>query len=238
MELYIIRYGKNFKYANQGTVFKNAPNPKEALEEFPFLYYVARHEGQTILFDTGFRSEEKAAEMGITLLNIEGELKEVFGSEYPSADIVVITHSHFDHIDNLDLYRNMKIIIARKEYHIAMEEAVCAVKQRLREEKVILVEKEYLCAGKFLFRVIGGHSPGSSVIYFEDKGLRYVLTGDECFSCDNVLKNIPLGVCRNTEKNAAFIADACKKGYIPLPFHDAELMKRYKVISENIVRVL
>lgn len=238
MELYAVRYGKNFKYANLRTVFENSPNPNEKLEEFPFLFYVAKHEGETILFDTGFRSSRKAEDMGITLLEIGGELSALFGADKPLVDSVIVTHSHFDHIDNLDLYGNIHIVIAKEEYKLAMQNAPCGVRRRLEEEKVILVEKEYLYGNKFLFRVIGGHSPGSSVVYFEDKGVNYVITGDECYSCDNLLKNIPTGICRDKQKNAAFIEDSHKKGYIPLPFHDAAVMRKYKSVSENIVQII
>ncbi len=238
MELYAIRYGINFKYANQGTVFENALNPDEALEEFPFLYYVAKHEGRIILFDTGFRNRENAEYMGITLLDIGEELKALFGREQPLADTVIVTHSHFDHIGNLDLYRNINIVMAKTGFEIAMKNTSDGVKRRLKEEEVILVEKEYLYRKKFLFRVIGGHSADSSVVYFKDKGVNYVITGDECYFCDNLLRNIPIGKCTDKQKNAAFIEDAHKKGYIPLPFHDDCVMRKHKAISENIVQII
>ena len=57
MKLYVIRYGKQFKYGTLGTVFCNAENPNEQIEDFSFLYYLAEHNGAYLLFDTGFRDE-------------------------------------------------------------------------------------------------------------------------------------------------------------------------------------
>ncbi len=237
MELYAIRYGENFKYATYGTIYRGAENAAEKVSGFIFVYYLAKYNDKVMLFDTGFRDETTAVNMGITLLDVEHEVKNILDDPL-GIDMIFITHSHFDHIDNLDLYKNSQIIIAKTEYDIAMNERPIPVQTQLRSKHPVLIEDEYVFDNKFYFKVIGGHTPGSSVIYFEEKDKNYVITGDECYVCDNMLKNIPNGMCTDYLKNEEFIADGHNKGLIPLPYHDNKVFADYEQISENIVRII
>lgn len=237
MELYAIRYGINFTYATYGTIFRNPENPNEKVPDFIFTYYLAKYNGKVLLFDTGFRDITTAANLGITLIDVEDEIKNKIG-DLLDIDTVFITHSHFDHIDNLDLHKNSSIIISKLEYDIAMKERPLPVKTHLQSGHVILIEDEYIFDHKFRFKVIGGHTPGSAVIYFEGNGNKYVITGDECYVSDNMLKNIPNGMCSDFQKNETFIVEGHNNGLIPLPYHDNKVFSNFKRISENIVRII
>jgi glyoxylase-like metal-dependent hydrolase (beta-lactamase superfamily II) len=175
--------------------------------------------------------------MGITLLDVENEIENIIGDPF-CIDIIFITHSHFDHIDNLDLYDKPSIIISKLEYDITMDKSPNSVKEKLESNNVILVEDEYIFDDKFRFKVIGGHTLGSSVIYFEEGKQNYVITGDECYACDNISRNIPNGSCTDNQKNEKFISDTYNKGLIPLPYHDNKIFLKYTQISKNIVRII
>ncbi|MDP4089832.1 MAG: MBL fold metallo-hydrolase [Bacillota bacterium] len=232
MELYAIRYAKNFAYVNN-----KADDSGEKESDFIFLYYLAKYNGRVILFDTGFRDEEAAAGMGITLIDVKDEVRHILVD--PSCvDTIFITHSHFDHIGNLDLYDKASVIIPKQEYDIAFKEGSAAVKARLVAGDVVLVEDHYLFEDKFRFQVIGGHTPGSSVIYFEEYNKSYVIAGDECYSCDNIFSNVPNDYCADHQKNAEFIADAHNRNLIPLPYHDNKIILNYDRVSENISRII
>jgi glyoxylase-like metal-dependent hydrolase (beta-lactamase superfamily II) len=153
--------------------------------------------------------------------------------------IVVITHAHFDHIDNLDLYAGSEIIIARAALDAALGERPETIQKALREGHVTTVEDELLIEGTLHFKVIGGHEAGSSVLYFSEGGKDYVLTGDECYACDNVLSNRPIGsIFMDADKNAAFTLDAHRRGLIPLPCHDRAVFEAYSKVSPNVARVV
>lgn len=237
MQLYAIRYGEQFKYGTKGTVYKGAEQPGEVISDFPFLYYLAEVQGKWILIDTGFREEALAASVGVTLLPIESELEAAFGG-MGEISRIILTHSHWDHVNNLDLYPGVPVTMSQATYDLILREGAEHVKESLQGRKLQLVEQEAVIADKFTLRLIGGHTPDSCVIYFEEAGKEYVITGDECYQCDNVYKNIPIGISHDGEKNAAFIADTREKGLIPLPFHDAEILRSYPRVSGNIVRIL
>lgn len=237
MKLYAICYGEHFKYGTMDTVFRFTKEKGKRIEDFSFFYYLAQVNGKNILIDTGFRDVRLAEEMGVTLFPVEQELADVF-HELPEISTVVITHSHWDHINNIDCYPEATIILARAAYDIAMESGTTAVKKRLQMENVQVVEKECLIEDKFHFAVIGGHTPDSSAILFEEKETHYVITGDECYQCANVEKNIPIGICHDIVKNAEFVERCYRENWTPLPFHDSAILHKYKRLSEHISRVI
>lgn len=63
------------------------------------------------------------------------------------------------------------------------------------------------------------------------------MAGDECCFCDNMDKNISIGISVCREKNERFIRKAHERGGIPLPFHDAGILERYDRLTDNIVRI-
>lgn len=236
MKIYAIRYAEHFKYATKGSVFRNTPDAAERIEDFAFFYYLAEVDDKYYLVDTGFRDEELAEKMGVHIFPM-GEVEQVFG-KMPQIDTVIITHSHWDHINNLDLYPEASVVMAKKAYEIARETGTDAVKERLMGGNLTLVEDECWIADKFLFQLIGGHTPDSSVVFFEEAGKKYVITGDECYQRENVIRNIPIGLTSDAEKNEKFIASIHEQDIIPLPFHDASILEKYTRLSENIVQII
>lgn len=234
VELYAIKYGESS--FNMKFIYQDMASSGETTE-FAWLYYLVKYNGKVILFDTGFRNRHESSKWGVTFKNIEAEISKLIDGP-ASVDVVFITHSHFDHIDNLDLYENASIIIAKEECQSALKKAPRTVKKRLKQADVIQVTEEYVYDDKFCFKVIGGHSTGSSVIYFNDNSNFYVITGDECYFCDNLSSLRPIGVYADIHKNTTFIKDAQEKGLIPLTFHDPKIFDTYKHISENIVRII
>lgn len=239
MKLYGIRYAKGFRYGTRETVFCTQKGNQELIPDFSFLYYLAEFDGNHFLIDTGFRDEKLAEEMGVTLLSIDGEFSRVFGV-FPEIDTIFLTHSHWDHIGNIDLYPNAALIMSKATYELAVEEGTPSVRERLKNAKasVSLVEEREYFYDRFCFEVIGGHAADSSVISFGKGKETYCVTGDECYLCENMERNIPIGIQFCKEKNEAFLKRAHTKGWIPLPFHDAKILDKYERVTENIVRII
>lgn len=236
MQLYAIHYGENFKYGTYQSVYQNTDTPEKLIQQFAFTYYLAKRNGKVILFDTGFRQKEMADHMGITLFDVSEEVANLVTNPY-SVDIIFITHNHFDHIDNLDLYDASMIVLSRATYNEACKDCADTIREKLQSKQICIVDDEVVIDDMFHFKVIGGHAPGSSVIYFKEKEQEYVITGDECYVCDNMKHNLPIGICVDREKNADFIQDGYDKKLIPLPFHDKEIYSQYGKVSEHIVEI-
>jgi glyoxylase-like metal-dependent hydrolase (beta-lactamase superfamily II) len=232
MRLYAIKFGESSFRSKY--VFRD--DTSDETMQISWSYYLAQFNNRTILFDVGFRDPQLAQEWGITLMNVENEINSLVRDN--PVDTIFITHSHFDHIDNIDLYPDSRIIIAHDDYLHALNNGNPTVKDRLLRENVITVKDEFLFEDKFKFKVIGGHTVGSSVIYFEQGGNHFVITGDECYNRDNMNSNRPIGVYSSTENNAAFLDDAYRNKYIPLPYHDISVFQSYKQVSAHIVQII
>lgn len=234
LELYAVKFGESLFHLRN--IYRDTNNSEE-LVKISWSYYIAKHNNKTIFIDTGFREENVAKQWGITFTDVEFELGSIINN-LSVVDTVIITHSHFDHIENLDLFNKPEIIISKNEYDIALQQCSQSIKEKLLQCNIVTVENEYVYNDLFRFKVIGGHSNGSSVVYFESNNNKYIITGDECYWCDNMLSNRPIGIYSSTENNERFLNDSHSSGLIPLPFHDLKIFEQYSAISKNIVRIL
>lgn len=227
MKLYGVRFGINFKYAD--------------VADFAFMYYLAEIEGKFVLFDVGFDDVKLAQNMGIDLMPVGHEIDVVFGG-MPAIDTIIITHSHWDHLDSIWRYEGSQIYMPALAYENAMQESPERVKMFLRRayanHQVHLISEPETLMGRFLFEVVSGHSKDSSVVSFKEKDLTYCITGDECFSCDYLRTNTPLTDGYSIENSKHFTKKAYSNGWIPLPSHDNAVMNQYEKISDNIVRII
>ncbi|NOU68787.1 MBL fold metallo-hydrolase [Paenibacillus sp. LMG 31461] len=234
MELYAIKFGESsFRLRH---IYRDMPNSEETTK-IAWSYYIAKFNDITIAIDTGFRDENVAKKWGITFTGVEQELSSIIDN-LAVVDMVIITHSHFDHIENLDLYGKPEIIISKTDYENALQQCSHSIIDKLNQCHVVTVENEYIYNDLLRFRVIGGHSKGSSVVYFEADNKHYVITGDECYWCDNLISNRPIGVYASTQNNERFIIESQRDKLIPLPFHDLNIFEQYSNITNNIVRIL
>lgn len=234
MELYAIRYGiSTFK---SKFIYKDMSSSNEDTKIL-WIYYLAKYNNKVFLFDTGFRDKNEALKWGTRIIDVESEVSKLV-SKPNNVDVIFITHSHFDHIGNLDLYENASIIMSKKEFEYAIKKASRPIRKKLKQSDVIKVDDEFIYENKYCFKVIGGHTVGSSAIYFNNNSKEYVITGDECYVCDNMLNMRPIGAFVDTRKNMMFIESGYNESKIPLPYHDVKIFETYEHISDNIVKII
>lgn len=131
-----------------------------------------------LLFDTGHHSTrllllQALKERGLSPLDIEG---------------VFLSHLHFDHANNIDLFPNATIHLGATEWDYAQqpsqEDIFCSVgmNQYLKGRSLNLIhEEEGELAPGLHFRHAPGHTPGSYLLHYtQESGKRVVLAGDAC----------------------------------------------------------
>jgi len=154
-----------------------------------------------------------------------------FGLTPEDIGYVLITHLHFDHVDDLLNYKNAKVYVGRKEREGASTAAPTWGHFRVMQEFInnptpdknirglILVEDQQVLPGIESFWV-GGHTPGSTAYRVNTAYGKVVLTGDTVSLLANIERNIPPGVFTSYDECMAAMKKVREKADIVLPGHD------------------
>lgn len=158
-----------------------------------------------------------------------------FGLTHADIGHVLITHLHFDHVDELFKYRNATWWIGRKEWDLASanygEGSWCdgrilfplledeGLRRRLRP-----VDDGEVLPGVEAFWV-GGHTPGSTAYRVRTAHGAAVLTGDTVSLYDNMER--PVGVSARPEEVEPAVRKIREKADVVLPSHDPLVTDRW-----------
>ena len=133
-------------------------------------------EGQApILFDTGHHATKA---MLIKALAAQGIAPQDVGQ-------VFLSHLHFDHANNVDLFPRAELIVSRVEWEYAQnpppEDIYISVPviEHIARRKPSLIEDGDKLHDRLTCLATPGHTPGHMALHFTDRGgLRTVLAGD------------------------------------------------------------
>jgi glyoxylase-like metal-dependent hydrolase (beta-lactamase superfamily II) len=164
-----------------------------------------------------------------------------FGLKPEDIGHVLITHLHFDHVNDLLLYTNAKVYIGKKEWQGATTSAPSWGDGRIMHEflnnpqcrkRLVLVEDQQVLPGIESFWV-GGHTPGSMAYCVNTAYGRAVLTGDTVSLLANFERNIPLGIFSNLEECRQALDKIRARADIVLPSHDPGTLDRWPPNPQN-----
>jgi len=155
-----------------------------------------------------------------------------FGLKPEDIGHVLITHLHFDHVDDLLAYTNATVYVGRREWEGAIAAAPTWGHGRILHEfannpqckaRLALVEDQEVLPGVESFW-IGGHTPGSTAYRVNTAHGPAVLTGDTVSLLANFEHRAPPGVFTSLEECRAALDKIRAKGGIVLPSHDPGTM--------------
>jgi glyoxylase-like metal-dependent hydrolase (beta-lactamase superfamily II) len=172
-------------------------------------YYFWLLEGKdgTIVVDTGY-DPEVAARLGRRTLCEPVEAFRLLGVDPFDVEQVIVTHLHWDHVGNLDLFADARLTVAQREldfwtgpyarrHHFA-EVVVQAEIEHVRaaacEGRVALVTGEQEIAPGIVAVDVGGHSPGQLVLAVETARGRIVLASDAIHYYEELALDRPFAV--------------------------------------------
>jgi glyoxylase-like metal-dependent hydrolase (beta-lactamase superfamily II) len=168
-------------------------NPVEA----PIKSFLLRSKTTNILVDTGFRSPEVLARIGMRAVQNEGQTVERellrLGLSISGIDMVVQTHLHIDHAGQTDLFpMSTPVVLDRRELEYSVSglsgasyppEDVKHIIDRLHVPGSLRLLDLELTGGELLLPGIrclpaGGHTPGSLMVMVETADGLACLCGD------------------------------------------------------------
>jgi glyoxylase-like metal-dependent hydrolase (beta-lactamase superfamily II) len=205
-EIYAIRYAT----MSPRTPHLNflVPDPHETTAaDLDYFVWLIRGGGRDILVDTGFNAAEASLRnRKLTLNPVEALAR--FGVNAGDLKDVVVTHLHYDHAGNLDLFPNARFHLQDREMSYATWRCMCfgALRHPFSVEHVTLMVRHVfnervtfhagdgeVAPGVTLHRV-GGHSDGLQVVRVETARGAVVLASDASHYYANMHRRAPFPI--------------------------------------------
>jgi glyoxylase-like metal-dependent hydrolase (beta-lactamase superfamily II) len=251
-EAYALRYAST--NANKAGKFHDFAAFCEPDEPAPmeFYFWLLRNEDRIVLVDCGF-DNVRTALRGYLHTHHPIELLARFGVRAEDVDHVVISHMHFDHIGNVDLFPNATFSLSSKEFEFwtgpyadrmhlgrhADSVEVQMVAKLHREGRVHLVNgPEELFPG---IRVtpLRGHTPGQMITEVTTASGTVVLASDAIHYYEELERDRPYWVFTDLEgmyKSYSFLNElALDPGVSVVAGHDPAVLSRFKAVDADCV---
>jgi glyoxylase-like metal-dependent hydrolase (beta-lactamase superfamily II) len=197
-----VRYATNSGRTRNGA-FVRDPDPGAALG-IDFFFWVAIGDAGVIVIDTGM-SPEKAERQGHTLL-IEPRLAlGKLGIDAEAVRTVIMTHLHYDHAGNTQLFANATFHLQAEEmafvtgplmahswlrhaYHAGEIQAFVGY---LHEGRLRLHGRDVEIADGISVHWVGGHSPGQEVVRVRTRQGWLLLASDALHYKEELTRGVP-----------------------------------------------
>jgi glyoxylase-like metal-dependent hydrolase (beta-lactamase superfamily II) len=189
-EVYAVRYAEHPRMRSENYIFGD---PHDAMTSLVYYVWVIKGPHGTFVVDTGF-DHAAAAERGRTLTHPVGEGLRALGVDPDTVRDVIITHMHWDHAGNHDLFPNARYHVQDDEMAYATGRCMCHKMLRVpfsEGDVVSMVRKifayrvdfhngaEELAPGITLHK-IGGHSKGLQCVRVKTRRGYVVIASDCC----------------------------------------------------------
>ena len=207
-EVFALRYGTQARTA--GMNFIGAADPHDRPMPLDYFVWLLRSAGREIMVDTGFRGEGELTR-GRRILRPVGSALEALGTDPASVKDVVITHLHYDHAGNLDLFPNARFHLQEREMAFATGRHMCAACIRhtfdvedvvrmvraVYAERVIFHDGDDEIAPGVSVHHVGGHTDGMQMVRVETERGPVVLASDASHFYANIERALPFPIVFN-----------------------------------------
>jgi glyoxylase-like metal-dependent hydrolase (beta-lactamase superfamily II) len=173
----IVRYGT--RTTSRSEVYLNYPlyGADDGPIGMDYFFWIVRNHARTIVVDTGF-SPAGGAKRKRTLLADVPALLGRFGADPRTDPTVVLTHAHYDHAGNLNLFPRSRVVMSRKEFdfwsgahggkplfsHSVEADELEHLRVVEKEGRLELFDDSIVVAPGVEVLELGGHTPGQSVV--------------------------------------------------------------------------
>ncbi len=201
-----------------------------------------------IVLDCGF-DEERGARMGRRCLCAPGHALARLGIDPASVELLVVSHIHYDHVGNLQLFPNARMTVARTEFEFwtgdpvakrpqfadhADPDGIARLRRAAAEGRVELIDERSAVAPGITAIRVGGHAPGQLVFEVAGEHGPVVVASDAIHYYDELHSDRPFAIFsdladmyRGYERLRGYAA----AGAVLVPGHDPLVMDRFPRID-------
>jgi glyoxylase-like metal-dependent hydrolase (beta-lactamase superfamily II) len=247
-EVFAIKYATHMRTAEL-----NFADPSDFHEgPLPIDYYVwvVRSPSRTYVVDTGFNAAT-AAERGRELIRCPAEGLKLVGVDTGDVKDVIITHLHYDHVGNFDLFPNANFHLQDNEMTFATGrhmqddahrapmdvEHVVGMVRMVYGDRVVFHDGDTELAPGISLHLIGGHTAGLQVVRVNTRRGWIVLASD----ASHLYANMETGnsypiIFREDEMLAGYktLNALAESAEHIVPGHDPLVMDRYPSPSPDL----
>jgi glyoxylase-like metal-dependent hydrolase (beta-lactamase superfamily II) len=254
-EVYALKYAHHERRASEN--FIGGAIPADAHDgPMPLDYYVwlVRGAGREILVDTGF-SAAMAARRGRQHLRCPTQALSRMGVDAGHVQDVVITHLHYDHVGNFELFPAATLHLQELEMRYATGRYMCSecFRGAFEAEDVVGVVRR-LYAGRVRFHdgdsqlfpgislhLVGGHTMGLQVVRIATRRGWLVLASDASHFYANLEQARPFPIVWSVADmldGYARMRELAQSSEHIIPGHDPLVMARYPAPAEGLEGVV
>lgn len=253
-EVYAIRYG-SVDWRRRADNFLGG-DPHDAPMPLDFFVWAIVGGGRTFVVDTGF-DEATAKRRNRAISRPVAEGLRCVGVDPSAVGDVILTHMHFDHAGNGDLFPAARYHLQDAEMQYCTGRCMChphlrhafeaddavAMVRRVFEGRVSFHAGDAEIAPGISVHLVGGHSKGLQVVRARTRRGWVVLASDASHYYENMEHGRPFPIAYNVadtlEGYAALRRLAGSPAHI-VPGHDPLVLQRYPMVKtglDGIVRL-
>jgi glyoxylase-like metal-dependent hydrolase (beta-lactamase superfamily II) len=239
-EVYAIRYGHHERRAAENYI---GGDPHDEMQPLDFYVWAIVGDHGTFIVDTGF-DEAMASKRQRQLVKPAGEGLKALGIVPETVENVIVSHLHYDHTGNYDLFPRARYHLQDGEMAYATGRCMCHAQQRTPfevEDIVAMVRKVFIGRVQFhdgesevapgiVVHRIGGHSKGLQCVRVNTRRGLVVLASDSTHLYAHIERArvfpIVYNVAEVLEGYETLKRLATSPSHI-IPGHDPAVLKRY-----------
>lgn len=251
-EIYAVRYAENpFSMASQ--VFLGGETPDVPMPLDYFIWLIVGN-GRQYVVDTGFKNHI-AQKRNRQYLHCPTYGLSRLGISASDIKDVLITHLHYDHAGNLDLFPNACIHVQEREVqfttgrsicspaisHIFEEEDIVHMVRRVFRGQVFYQEGSAEIAPGISVHLIGGHTPGLQAVRVRTARGWVVLASDAAHFYKNIFQRKPFAWSVHLDdvfKGYSLLRKLADSDDHIIPGHDPLVMSQYPAPSSELEGVV
>jgi glyoxylase-like metal-dependent hydrolase (beta-lactamase superfamily II) len=246
-EVYALKYAHHARRASENFI---GGDPHDGPMPLDYFVWLIRGHGREIVVDTGF-SAAMAAKRGRDHLRCPTEGLKLLGTDSNSVREVIITHLHYDHVGNFDLFPRATLHLQDLEMRYATGrymghecfrgayevEDVVGMVRRVYENRVQFHDGDAEIAPGVSVHLIGGHTMGLQAVRVATRRGAVVLASDASHFYANMEQTRPFPIVWSVAdmvdgyRKLRSLADSAEH---IIPGHDPLVLQRYPAPSSSL----
>ena len=249
-EIVAVRYGTLLSHKSELFYRYQAYGEPDASQDMDFFFYILRNGDEVTVVDTGFRPAA-ALPRGRECLTAPAQALERLGVDPARVSRLVITHMHWDHIGNVELFDSAELFVPAVELDfwaspVARSEQIWAhtdhegvemLESARRDGRVLETGAEHEIAPGLRTITVGGHSPGQQILVVATAGGPVVLASDAVHLYEELELERPFAVMVNLPEMYeayALLNRLRSEGASIVPGHDPLVTCRYPDLGGDV----